>query len=170
MSVANEVLSWLRVLAWPAVVCILVLAFRTTIRSVLRVRLTKVEAAGISASFESTVKDNERIAAAAKTRQPPAISRVNVPSQGLSDTPGRYFRPRQYEEARAMAEEYRAGSNLVLDLTGTRDAVAMRFVDFAAGLIFASYGSIQRVGDRTFLLDHDHPEPPPPARVPAAAP
>ena len=60
--------------------------------------------------------------------------------------------PRTYNEAREVGEQYRDGTPVIMNLTEMDDADAKRLVDFAAGLIFATRGSIERVTSKVFLL------------------
>jgi len=60
--------------------------------------------------------------------------------------------PTTYNEARAVGEQYREGIPVIMNLTEMDDADAKRLVDFAAGLIFATRGSIERVTNKVFLL------------------
>lgn len=60
--------------------------------------------------------------------------------------------PRSYNDARRIGEEYRAGSPVIMNLSEMNDADAKRIVDFAAGLVFAMHGSIERVTQKVFLL------------------
>ena len=60
--------------------------------------------------------------------------------------------PRTYNEARLVGENYRDGTPVIMNLTEMDDADAKRLVDFAAGLIFATRGTIERVTAKVFLL------------------
>ena len=60
--------------------------------------------------------------------------------------------PRSYNDARRIGEEYRAGSPVIMNLSEMTDSDAKRIVDFAAGLVFAMHGSIERVTQKVFLL------------------
>jgi cell division inhibitor SepF len=60
--------------------------------------------------------------------------------------------PRTYNEARTVGENYRDGTPVIMNLTEMDDNDAKRLVDFAAGLIFATRGSIERVTSKVFLL------------------
>jgi cell division inhibitor SepF len=60
--------------------------------------------------------------------------------------------PRTYNEARTVGENYREGTPVIMNLTEMDDNDAKRLVDFAAGLIFATRGSIERVTSKVFLL------------------
>ena len=60
--------------------------------------------------------------------------------------------PRTYNEAKTIGENFRDGIPVIMNLTDMSDADAKRLVDFAAGLIFATRGSIERVTSKVFLL------------------
>jgi cell division inhibitor SepF len=60
--------------------------------------------------------------------------------------------PRTYNEARTIGEHFRDGTPVIMNLTEMVDSDAKRLVDFAAGLIFATRGSIERVTNKVFLL------------------
>jgi cell division inhibitor SepF len=60
--------------------------------------------------------------------------------------------PTTYNDARAVGEHYREGTPVIMNLTEMEDADAKRLVDFAAGLIFATRGDIERVTSKVFLL------------------
>ena len=60
--------------------------------------------------------------------------------------------PRNYNEARLVGENYRDGTPVIMNLTDMDDNDAKRLVDFAAGLIFATRGSIERITNKVFLL------------------
>ena len=60
--------------------------------------------------------------------------------------------PRTYNEARLVGENYRDGTPVIMNLTEMDDSDAKRLVDFAAGLIFATRGTIERITNKVFLL------------------
>lgn len=60
--------------------------------------------------------------------------------------------PSTYNEARVVGENFRDGTPVIMNLTEMSDSDAKRLVDFAAGLVFASRGTIERVTNRVFLL------------------
>lgn len=62
------------------------------------------------------------------------------------------IQPRNYNEARLVGENYRDGTPVIMNLTEMDDNDAKRLVDFAAGLIFATRGSIERITNKVFLL------------------
>lgn len=60
--------------------------------------------------------------------------------------------PRTYNEARTIGENFREGVPVIMNLTEMDDSDAKRLVDFAAGLVFAVHGNIERVTSKVFLL------------------
>lgn len=60
--------------------------------------------------------------------------------------------PRTYNEARTIGENFRDGVPVIMNLSEMDDNDAKRLVDFAAGLVFATRGTIERVTSKVFLL------------------
>jgi cell division inhibitor SepF len=60
--------------------------------------------------------------------------------------------PRTYNDARTVGEYFREGTPVIMNLTDMEDVDAKRLVDFAAGLVFAVHGTIERVTSKVFLL------------------
>ena len=60
--------------------------------------------------------------------------------------------PRTYNEARTIGENFREGTPVIMNLSEMDDNDAKRLVDFAAGLVFATRGTIERVTNKVFLL------------------
>lgn len=60
--------------------------------------------------------------------------------------------PRTYNEARTIGEHFRDGIPVIMNLSEMDDSDAKRLVDFSAGLVFATRGSIERVTSKVFLL------------------
>lgn len=60
--------------------------------------------------------------------------------------------PRSYNDARRIGEDYREGVPVIMNLSELDDADAKRIIDFAAGLVFGTRGSIERVTNKVFLL------------------
>ena len=60
--------------------------------------------------------------------------------------------PSTYNEARTIGENFRGGIPVIMNLSEMNDGDAKRLVDFAAGLVFAVHGTIERVTNKVFLL------------------
>lgn len=60
--------------------------------------------------------------------------------------------PSTYNEARTVGENFRDGVPVIMNLSEMDDSDAKRLVDFAAGLVFATRGTIERITNKVFLL------------------
>lgn len=64
--------------------------------------------------------------------------------------------PRQYRDAQVIAESFREGIPVIINLSQMSDADARRLIDFASGLSQGLYGKIERVTAKVFLLSPSH--------------
>ena len=60
--------------------------------------------------------------------------------------------PRSYSEARQMAEHYRQGNPVIINLDDMDESERKRLVDLASGLAFGLQGGIERIASRVFLI------------------
>jgi cell division inhibitor SepF len=82
-----------------------------------------------------------------RRRTVPTPSAVVAPMSRITT-----LHPRTYNEARVIGENFRDGVPVIMNLSEMSDGDAKRLVDFAAGLVFAVRGSIERVTNKVFLL------------------
>ncbi|MBB5632039.1 cell division inhibitor SepF [Cryobacterium mesophilum] len=64
--------------------------------------------------------------------------------------------PRQYKDAQLIAENFREGIPVIINLSQMSESEARRLVDFASGLSQGLYGRIERVTSKVFLLSPAH--------------
>jgi len=64
--------------------------------------------------------------------------------------------PRQYKDAQIIAESFRDGIPVIINLSQMTEAEARRLVDFASGLSLGLRGKIERVTKQVFLLSPAH--------------
>jgi len=64
--------------------------------------------------------------------------------------------PRQYRDAQAIAEAFREGIPVIINLSQMTESDARRLIDFASGLSQGLYGRIERVTSKVFLLSPEH--------------
>jgi FtsZ-interacting cell division protein YlmF len=141
----QTVLSYLHLLVWPTLVLFIVLKFQSTIRYLLHERLTRIDAGGISAQFEKATRE------AIDTASPKSAGVARqIPKIDLEKTAR--VAPKRYEDVREVAERFRAGQPVLLDVTGLNDNDARRIIDFAAGGVFQDRGSLYKVTNKVFLL------------------
>jgi cell division inhibitor SepF len=87
------------------------------------------------------------VASLAERRRPVAAAPVMTELSRITT-----LHPSTYNEARTIGENFREGIPVIMNLSEMDDADAKRLVDFAAGLVFAVHGSIERVTNKVFLL------------------
>jgi cell division inhibitor SepF len=83
-----------------------------------------------------------------RTQQPQAAPQSMVAELSRITT----LHPRTYNEARTIGENFREGVPVIMNLSEMDDSDAKRLVDFAAGLVFAVRGTIERITNKVFLL------------------
>jgi cell division inhibitor SepF len=64
--------------------------------------------------------------------------------------------PRAYKDAQQIAESFREGIPVIMNLSQMSEPDARRLVDFASGLSEGLYGRIERVTSKVFLLSPAH--------------
>jgi cell division inhibitor SepF len=60
--------------------------------------------------------------------------------------------PRSYGEAQSIADKYRLGTPVIMNLSLTDPDLSKRLIDFASGLTYGLDGGLQKVSDRVFML------------------
>ena len=60
--------------------------------------------------------------------------------------------PRSFNDAQEIADRFKQGVPVILNLQTTEGELAKRLIDFASGLTYAMDGGMQKVADKTFLL------------------
>jgi cell division inhibitor SepF len=66
--------------------------------------------------------------------------------------------PRSFNDAQQIADHFKQGIPVILNLQGIDSELSKRLVDFASGLTYALDGGMQRVADKVFLLTPQHME------------
>ena len=60
--------------------------------------------------------------------------------------------PTSFNNAQEVADRFKQGVPVILNLQTTEGELAKRLIDFASGLTYALDGGMQKVADKTFLL------------------
>lgn len=60
--------------------------------------------------------------------------------------------PRSFNDAQEVADRFRGGAPVILNLQETDADLGRRLIDFCSGLCYGLRGQMQRVGDRVFLV------------------
>ena len=86
-------------------------------------------------------------------RRPVAAS-TKHPAPGMNEI--LTVNPRAYKDVQSIAEAFREGVPVIMNLSQMPDADARRLIDFASGLASGLYGKIERVTNKVFLLSPEH--------------
>jgi hypothetical protein len=148
VTVANIVLDFVKTLVWPVLIGCLAIGYRRSIQRLLT-RLTKVDAPGVSATFEAAAKDAAAISGTSTGTAAHTVNLATVHRVVLHN----------YKELRKVGESFRSGKAVIVDLTQTSNTDAKRMVDFSAGLTFQAKGTMDKVANKVFLLTHGDPTP-----------
>ena len=80
-----------------------------------------------------------RCASSSRVRGP-ATSRVHL------------ILPRSFNDAQQLADRFKDGVPVILNLQSADSELSKRLIDFASGLTYALDGGMQRIADKVFLL------------------
>ncbi len=62
------------------------------------------------------------------------------------------IRPRRFDQAQEVADRYKEGLPVIMNLEGADREVARRLIDFASGLCYGLDGSMEKVANGVYLL------------------
>ena len=60
--------------------------------------------------------------------------------------------PRTFNDAQTIADQFKRGLPVIVNLQQTDSELAKRLIDFASGLTYGMDGGMQRIADKVFLL------------------
>jgi cell division inhibitor SepF len=60
--------------------------------------------------------------------------------------------PRRFDQAQELADKYKEGLPVIMNLEGAEREVARRLIDFASGLCYGLDGSMEKVANGVYLL------------------
>ena len=61
-------------------------------------------------------------------------------------------RPRRFDQAQEVADRFKEGQPVIMNLEGSDREVARRLIDFASGLCYGLDGSMEKVANGVYLL------------------
>lgn len=106
---------------------------------------------------ETATEDHENRSAPAQPAQRATVTPLRRGRQSAADVNEILtVHPKKYEDAKLIAETFRDGIPVVMNLTQMSETEARRMVDFASGLTQGLYGHIERVTPKVFLLSPSH--------------
>lgn len=72
------------------------------------------------------------------------------PSAGNSEPAT--VKPRRFDQAQEVADKFKEGNPVIMNLEGSDREVARRLIDFASGLCYGLDGSMEKVANGVYLL------------------
>lgn len=60
--------------------------------------------------------------------------------------------PKSFTEAQSIADRFKQGTPVIMNLTMTAPDLSKRLIDFASGLTYGLDGGLQKVSDKVFML------------------
>jgi cell division inhibitor SepF len=66
-------------------------------------------------------------------------------------------RPRRFDQAQEVADKFKDGQPVIMNIEGTERDVARRLIDFASGICYALDGSMEKVATGVYLLKPPQP-------------
>ncbi len=69
-------------------------------------------------------------------------------------------RPRRFDQAQEVADAFKDGMPVIMNLEGTERDVARRLIDFGSGICYALDGTMEKVATGVYLLKPPPPRPP----------
>jgi len=91
----------------------------------------------------------------ARAREAAPLRAVPSPSDQSASAPQvkiHTVEPRSYSEAQGIADKFKAGQPVIMNLTMTDSDLAKRLIDFASGLTYGLDGGLQKVSEKVFML------------------
>jgi len=82
----------------------------------------------------------------------------SVPTGGASVTPVaanmkmHIVEPKSFTEAQSIADKFKQGTPVIMNMADTPPDLAKRLLDFASGLTYGLDGGLQKVSDKVFML------------------
>ncbi len=93
-----------------------------------------------------------RIRSVRNAPEPAAASDEATAAQAAPQVMIHTVEPRAYTEAQSIADKFKAGQPVIMNLTMTDPDLAKRIIDFASGLTYGLDGGLQKVSERVFML------------------
>jgi cell division inhibitor SepF len=81
-------------------------------------------------------------------RPPAPTVRTVAPGSGEPAT----VKPRRFDQAQEIADRFKEGLPVIMNLEGTEREVSRRLIDFASGLCYGLNGSMEKVASGVYLL------------------
>ncbi len=97
--------------------------------------------------IDDIFSDEEPVGVGARTRMLRPVA-----GNGGADVRVHLVTPYNFNDAQEVADKFREGVPVILNLQTSDAELAKRLIDFTSGLTYALEGGMQKIADKTFLL------------------
>jgi cell division inhibitor SepF len=104
-----------------------------------------------SGEFDDWTEPSETNATAV-LRPGQRLRSVEPPARAAASVRVHLVLPRSFNDAQQVADKFKEGIPVILNLQGADPELSKRLIDFGSGLTYALDGGMQRVADKVFLL------------------
>jgi cell division inhibitor SepF len=84
--------------------------------------------------------------------EPSARRQLRPVRNGDGNVQVHFVNPRNFNDAQEVADKFKRGVPVILNLQAASSDLAKRLIDFSSGLTYALDGGMQKIADKTFLL------------------
>lgn len=115
-----------------------------------------------SRDFEAPGRRGQQVEDSGTMSRPRPVSQPGRPPAPAAGAEPATVRPRRFDQAQEVADKFKDGQSVILNLESTERDVARRLIDFASGICYALDGSMEKVATGVYLLK---PAPAPVQRI-----
>jgi cell division inhibitor SepF len=102
--------------------------------------------------FDDIFGEDEAAAGGGRGRGRSTTVLKPVGTRGNGDVRVHLVVPKSFNDAQQIADKFKDGIPVILNLQGSETDLAKRLIDFASGLTYALDGGMQRIADKVFML------------------
>jgi cell division inhibitor SepF len=92
------------------------------------------------------------VAGRGRARSGAALKPVGGRGNGNGDVRVHLVVPKSFNDAQQIADKFKDGIPVILNLQSSETDLSKRLIDFASGLTYALDGGMQRIADKVFML------------------
>ncbi|MFT4772721.1 MAG: cell division inhibitor SepF [Candidatus Azotimanducaceae bacterium] len=104
---------------------------------------------------KAATRDNSGVQIRPNSQPPQQPALRSVPGGSMEP---HTVRPRRFDQAQEVADKFKDGQPVIMNLEGTDRGVARRLIDFASGICYAMDGSMEKVATGVYLLKPPSPQ------------
>lgn len=105
-----------------------------------------------SRDFESPARRGQALEDSGTMSRPRPVSQATRPAAPSPGAEPATVRPRRFDQAQEVADKFKDGQSVILNLESTERDVARRLIDFASGVCYSLDGSMEKVATGVYLL------------------